>query len=69
MADVDIAYIRTEPIQQVSGCRYSTAPRYRCTIELTDGSTIMRWGGTAQHALANAVACYKISTRVSSSKP
>jgi hypothetical protein len=30
---------------------------------LIDGSTIMRCGGTVQHALANAVACYKTSNR------
>ena len=34
-----------------------------CTIELIDGSTIMKCGGTVQHALANAVASYKTSPK------
>lgn len=59
----DIVYIKTEPMHGPASCRYSSAPKFRCTIELADGSTIMRCGGTPQHALANAVACYKTSRR------
>jgi hypothetical protein len=64
MVDWDIVYIKTEPIPQNTLCQYSKAAKYRCTIELIDGSTIMRCGGTVQHALANAVACYKTSARI-----
>lgn len=59
MADNNIAYIKTEPIAPSSPCKYINGPNFRCTIELVDGSTIMRCGVTAQHALANAIACYK----------
>lgn len=62
MVDRNIAYIRTEPITPTAPCRYVDGPHYRCTIELIDGTTIMRCGVTAQHALANAVACYKTSS-------
>lgn len=65
----DIAYIRTEPLPQTPPCRYSAAPRFRCTIELVDGTTIMRCGATPQHALANAVACYKTTAQVRLSGP
>lgn len=54
-----IVYIRTEPITPKVECRYVNGPNYRCTIEFTDGSTVMRCGVTAQHALANAIACCK----------
>jgi hypothetical protein len=55
-----IAYIRTEPIIPVAPCKHiNQQPNYRCTIELVDGSTIIRSGVTVEHALANAVACYK----------
>ena len=63
MVDRNIAYIRTEPITPVSTCKHVKEPNYRCTIEFIDGSTIMRCGVTAQHALANAVACYKTTPR------
>jgi len=63
MLDKNIAYIRTEPITPSIPCRYVKGPKYRCTIELIDGSTIMRCGVTAQHALANAIACYKTTPR------
>jgi hypothetical protein len=63
MANWDIVYIKTEPMPQTLPCHYSSTPKFRCTIELIDGSTIMRCGGTVQHALANAVACYKTSAR------
>lgn len=59
MTEWDIAYIKTEPIPESTACRHNKTPRFRCTIELLDGTTIMRCGGTPQHALANAVACYK----------
>lgn len=55
----NIAYIRTVPIIPPLPCRYVKGPKYRCTIEFLDGSTIMRCGVTAQHALANAIAGYK----------
>jgi hypothetical protein len=64
MPNWDIAYIKTEPLPQATPCSYCAAPKFRCTIELIDGSTIMRCGGTAQHALANAVACYKTSAKI-----
>jgi hypothetical protein len=64
MANWDIAYIKTEPMPHALPCQYSRAPKFRCTIELNDGSTIMRCGATVQHALANAVACYKTSVKV-----
>ena len=64
MVDRNIAFIRTEPITPTAPCRYVDGPHYRCTIELIDGSTIMRCGVTAQHALANAVACYKTSSKL-----
>jgi hypothetical protein len=64
MVNWDIVYIKTEPVSPALPCRYSNAPKFRCTIELIDGSTIMRCGGTVQHALANAVACYKTSARL-----
>jgi len=64
MPNWDIAYIRTEPLPQPPHCRQSNVPKFRCTIELIDGSTIMRCGGTVQHALANAIACYKTSARI-----
>lgn len=59
MVDANIAYIKTEPITPLAGCVYVDSPNYRCTIELVDGSIIMRCGATEQHALANAVACYR----------
>jgi hypothetical protein len=61
--DNNIAYIKTEPITPKISCTYVNGPNYRCTIELVDGSTIMRCGVTAQHALANAIACYKTSAK------
>jgi len=61
MAGWDIAYIKTEPAPQALPCRYSKVPRFRCTIELVDGTVITRCGGTVLHALANAIACYKTS--------
>ena len=69
MVNWDIVYIKTEPLQPTVPCQYSSAPRFRCTIELIDGSTIMRCGGTVQHALANAVACYKTSAKARFRKP
>jgi hypothetical protein len=63
MVDANIAYIKTEPIAPPSQCSYIDRPKYRCTIELVDGSIIMRCGGTEQHALANAIACYRTSAR------
>jgi hypothetical protein len=57
----DIVYIKTEPIVAESPTIRSHAPVYRCTIELADGSTIMRCGMTEQHAVANAIAIYKTS--------
>ena len=69
MADSDIAYIKTEPITQPGPCRYIDGPNFRCTIELTDGSTIMRCGVTVQHALANAIACYKTSSKSKQESP
>lgn len=60
----NIAYIKTEPITPPYPCKYINGPNYRCTIELVDGSTIMRCGVTAQHALANAVACYKTTGKL-----
>jgi len=69
MGDWDIAYIKTEPVQDPTPCQYSKAPRFRCTIELQDGSIITRCGGTAQHALANAIACYRTSTGSRSRQP
>jgi hypothetical protein len=59
----DIVYIRTEPMPQNVPCCYCNEPKFRCTIELLDGSTIMRCGATVQHALANAIACYKTSAK------
>lgn len=59
----DIAYIRTEPIIQTTACLPTGSPSFRCTIELVDGTTIMRSGFSVQHALANAVACYKTTTK------
>lgn len=64
MANWDIAYIKTEPLPETPSCRYSNTPKFRCTIELIDGSIIMRCGGTVQHALANAIACYKTSAKI-----
>lgn len=55
----EIVYIRTEPIPPGTPATGGNAPIYRCTIELTDGSTIMKCGITEQHALANAIAIYK----------
>jgi hypothetical protein len=66
MANQDIACIRTEPITQSIPCMHIRQPNFRCTIEFIDGSTIMRCGVTAQHALANAIACYKTSIRQNS---
>lgn len=63
MVDRDIAYIKTEPISPRTPCRYVKGPNYRCTIEFQDGTTIIRCGVTAQHALANAIAYYKINFR------
>jgi hypothetical protein len=63
MVNWDIVYIKTEPLPKDISCSFSKAPKFRCTIELLDGSTIMRCGGTVQHALANAVACYKTSKK------
>lgn len=57
MEDLSIAYIRTEPIPPIP-CQQTSEPNYRCTIELADGSTIMRCGVTIEHALADALACY-----------
>lgn len=54
----NIAYIRTEPLVRVEG-QNTRGPNYRCTIELLDGSTLMRCGVTCEHALENAVAFYK----------
>jgi hypothetical protein len=59
MLDRNIVYIKTEPITPKIACKYVSGPHYRCTIELVDGSTIMRCGVTVQHALANAIASYK----------
>jgi hypothetical protein len=59
LMDKNIVYIRTEPITPSIPCKFVNGPNYRCTIELVDGSTIMRCGVTVQHALANAIACYK----------
>jgi hypothetical protein len=59
MIERNIVYISTEPITPPLPCRYVNEPKYRCTIELVDGATIRRCGVTAQHALANAIACYK----------
>ena len=59
----DIAYIKTEPITEAVPCKHVSTPNFRCTIELMDGSTIMRCGFTVQHALANAVACYKTAPK------
>ena len=59
----NIAYIKTEPITPSIACQHSKEPNYRCTIELIDGSTIMRCGVTAQQALADAVACYMTTAR------
>lgn len=58
MNDPRIAYIRTEPIPPSVPCQHVSMPNYRCTIELLDGSTIVRCGNTVEHALANAVECY-----------
>lgn len=63
MVDANIAYIKTEPITPAIQCSYVKTPNYRCTIELIDGSTITRCGFTEQHALANALACYRTSGR------
>jgi hypothetical protein len=63
MADRDIAYIRTEPITPLIPCKHVNGPHYRCTIELIDGSIIMRCGVTEQHALANAIACFKTTAK------
>ena len=63
MVDRNIAYIKTEPVEPSTPCEHINKPSYRCTIELIDGSTIMRCGGTAQHALANAIACYKTTVK------
>jgi hypothetical protein len=63
MVDRNIAYIRTEPITPSIPCEYVNGPNYRCTIELIDGSTIMRCGVTVLHALANAIACYKTTAK------
>ena len=59
MANNNIAYISTEPISQSIPCMHVNRPNYRCTIELIDGSTIMRCGVTVEHALANAIASYE----------
>jgi hypothetical protein len=74
MADIDgvgrdIVFIRTEPIPQTVLCKHINAPNFRCTIELIDGTTIMRCGVTVQHALANAVACYKTTVKAKPPKP
>jgi hypothetical protein len=69
MPNWDIAYIKTEPVPPSIPCQHSSAPKFRCTIELIDGSTIMRCGGTVQHALANAIACYKTSAKTVQRKP
>jgi hypothetical protein len=61
MADKNIAYIRTEPISASVPCLHMNRPNFRCTIELLDGSTIMRCGATAEDALANAMACYQMA--------
>ena len=63
MADSNIAYIRTEPISRSIPCMHINRPNYRCTIELLDGSTIIRCGITVEHALANAIACYKTTVK------
>ena len=59
MQEKEIAYIITEPIPPNRQQRGGRA--YRCVIELLDGSIIIRCGFTEQHALANAIACYKTS--------
>jgi hypothetical protein len=64
MPNTDIAYIKTEPITPSAPCKYISGPNFRCTIELVDGSTIMRCGVTVEHALANAIACYKTSGKL-----
>ncbi len=63
MADENIAYIRTEPISQSTLCMYSNRPNFRCTIELLDGSTIMRCGLTVEEAFTNAMACYQTAIK------
>lgn len=63
MLDKDIACISTEPLPAEISCKYVDGPHFRCTIELQDGSTIMRCGVTALHALANAMACFKTTAR------
>ena len=63
MVDNDIVYIRTEPISPAIDCKYIKGPNFRCTIEFQDGTTIMRCGVTARHALANAIAYYKTNLR------
>ncbi|HJV36787.1 hypothetical protein [Geomonas sp.] len=63
MLDENIAYIKTEPMPADTRCQHVNTPHFRCTIELIDGSTIMRCGETELHALANAMACYKTSPR------
>jgi len=62
MADKNIAYIRTEPISPSVPCLHVNRPNFRCTIELIDGSTIMRCGATAEDALASALACYQTAS-------
>jgi hypothetical protein len=61
MWEREIAYIRTEPIHPAH--QQTNGPTHKCIIELGDGSTIIRCGFTEQHALANAIACYKTSFR------
>lgn len=56
----NIAYIKTEPLHPSTECSHVRGPNFRCTIELHDGSTIMRCGVTSEHALANAIALYNI---------
>jgi hypothetical protein len=63
MIDPVIAYIKTEPITPCGPCKHVSEPKYKCTIELVDGSTIIRCGATVGHALANAIACYKTTAR------
>jgi hypothetical protein len=62
MAAPTIAYIRTEPITPAPGRHTNQQESYQCTIELVDGSTITRCGVTVEHALANAIACYKTTS-------
>lgn len=63
MKEREIVYIKTEPVPAATRCRFVNGPNFRCTIEFGDGSTIERCGITEQHALANAIACYKTTPK------